>query len=404
MRRVAPAVALFFVAPLVAEFLLGNLPVTLLPALIVLAPMYGGGALLIREVVRRRGRGWPSILALGFAYAVLEEAFTTQTLFNPNYLKLNLHLLDPRTFPRSASAPRGPCSCSRCTWRGASRSRSRSWRRSCRIGRRPHGSGGSASPSWRCCLPSAWRSTTAITLHGDAFMASASPVRVSGAGGDRVHGGGPARALAGDRAASGDARRLPGSSVPRRSLRARSSCSCRCRGAGLPWPAISRSRAPRSPRSGTGRGGRPGARCRCSRPPEGRRSRTDGTRSRNGRSCRRRPSVDFAGNAFFLGALIALLLAMGAAGSGEPSGRRRRVTGCKAATKSDAKTGGLSNAQRPKPRAWLKPDLPQPVRQLSIPQQHPRRVVSELPEHRAGEPFLADVGALERERLRVLVR
>ena len=64
-----------FVAPLVAEFLLGNLPVKLLPALIVLAPMYGGGALLIREAVRRTGRGWPSILLLGMAYAIFEEAF-----------------------------------------------------------------------------------------------------------------------------------------------------------------------------------------------------------------------------------------------------------------------------------------------------------------------------------------
>ena len=49
MRRIAPAVGLFFLAPLVAEFLLGNLPIKLLSALIVLAPLYGGGALLIRE-------------------------------------------------------------------------------------------------------------------------------------------------------------------------------------------------------------------------------------------------------------------------------------------------------------------------------------------------------------------
>ncbi|MGD0569306.1 MAG: hypothetical protein ABSA78_12960 [Candidatus Sulfotelmatobacter sp.] len=93
-RRVAPAVGLFFVAPLVAEFLLGDLPIKLLGALVILAPMYGGGALLIREVVRRTGRGWPSIFVLAFAYALFEEAFTTQTLFNPNYLHLNLHLLD----------------------------------------------------------------------------------------------------------------------------------------------------------------------------------------------------------------------------------------------------------------------------------------------------------------------
>ena len=95
MRRVLPAVTLFFVAPLVAEFLLGNLPLKLLGALVMLGPLYGGGALLIRELVRRSGRGWPSILMLAFAYAVIEEAFTTQTLFNPDYLHMNLGLLKP---------------------------------------------------------------------------------------------------------------------------------------------------------------------------------------------------------------------------------------------------------------------------------------------------------------------
>src|ERR1700678_2697682 len=98
-RRVAPAVGLFFLAPLIAEFLLGDLPITLLGALVILAPLYGGGALLIREVVRRTGRGWPSIFVLAFAYSILEEAFTTQTLFNPNYLHLNLHLLAPAYIP-----------------------------------------------------------------------------------------------------------------------------------------------------------------------------------------------------------------------------------------------------------------------------------------------------------------
>jgi hypothetical protein len=99
MKRAAPAITLFFVAPLVAEFLLGNLPINLILALIVLAPLYGGGALLIREVVRRSGRGWPTILVMAFAYAVFEEAFTTQTLFNPNYLHLNLGLLKPAYIP-----------------------------------------------------------------------------------------------------------------------------------------------------------------------------------------------------------------------------------------------------------------------------------------------------------------
>ena len=92
MRRIAPAIGLFFLAPLVAEFLLGNLPVSLLFALVILAPLYGAGALLIREVVRRTRRGWPSIIVLGLAYAVFEEGVTTQSLFNPNYA--NAHLLD----------------------------------------------------------------------------------------------------------------------------------------------------------------------------------------------------------------------------------------------------------------------------------------------------------------------
>jgi hypothetical protein len=95
MRRVAPAIALFFIAPLVAEFLLGDLPINFLGTLVILAPMYGGGALLIREVARRTGRGWTSILVLALAYGILEEAFLTETLFNPNYLGLNLHLLQP---------------------------------------------------------------------------------------------------------------------------------------------------------------------------------------------------------------------------------------------------------------------------------------------------------------------
>jgi hypothetical protein len=85
MRRVAPAFALFLLAPLVAEYLLGDFPVTYLAALVLLAPMYGGGAILIRELVRRTGRGWPSIVLLALAYGVFEEGIATQSLFDPNY-------------------------------------------------------------------------------------------------------------------------------------------------------------------------------------------------------------------------------------------------------------------------------------------------------------------------------
>lgn len=85
-----PALSLFFLAPLVGEFLLGNLPITSLGLLLLLAPLYGGGALLIRETGRRCRWGWPSMLVLCIAYGLIEEAFVTQSLFNPNYVGLRL--------------------------------------------------------------------------------------------------------------------------------------------------------------------------------------------------------------------------------------------------------------------------------------------------------------------------
>ncbi|WP_426511592.1 hypothetical protein ACPPVO_13755 [Dactylosporangium sp. McL0621] len=84
------AVALFFLAPLVAEFLLGDFGINALFALLFLAPMYGGGAILIREFARRTGRGWPTMLTLALAYGVIEEGLVTQSLFNPDYAGLHL--------------------------------------------------------------------------------------------------------------------------------------------------------------------------------------------------------------------------------------------------------------------------------------------------------------------------
>lgn len=99
VSTLAPALALFFLAPLLAEYLLGDLPITLLPALIVLAPLYGAGALLIREIARANGLGWPSILLLGGAYAFIEEGFLTQSLFNSDYLGLHMGLLNAGYIP-----------------------------------------------------------------------------------------------------------------------------------------------------------------------------------------------------------------------------------------------------------------------------------------------------------------
>jgi hypothetical protein len=83
--RIGPALLLMLLAPVVAEFLLGDFSIRNLPVLLGLLPLYGGGALLIRDVARRRGRGWPTILLLAAAYALIEEGLLTQSLFNPNY-------------------------------------------------------------------------------------------------------------------------------------------------------------------------------------------------------------------------------------------------------------------------------------------------------------------------------
>lgn len=84
-RDLRAALLLFLLAPLVGEYVLGNIPWSEIGAVLVLAPMYGGGALLIRELARRTGRGWPTILVLGLAYGVLEAGLLDQSMFNPSF-------------------------------------------------------------------------------------------------------------------------------------------------------------------------------------------------------------------------------------------------------------------------------------------------------------------------------
>jgi hypothetical protein len=98
-RKISAVVTLFFVAPFIAEYLLGDLPLKMLAALMVLAPTYGGAAVLIRETARRSGRDWPTMLLLGVAFALVAEGLTTQSLFNPDYLRRHLHLLSLAWIP-----------------------------------------------------------------------------------------------------------------------------------------------------------------------------------------------------------------------------------------------------------------------------------------------------------------
>ncbi|HVU17205.1 MAG TPA: hypothetical protein VHD32_09770 [Candidatus Didemnitutus sp.] len=91
-QRLKPVFSLVLLAPLIAEYLLGSLSFAQLALFPIMALMYGAGALFVRELARQTGRGWPTMILLGLAYAVVEEGLATQSLFNPHYL--GLHLLD----------------------------------------------------------------------------------------------------------------------------------------------------------------------------------------------------------------------------------------------------------------------------------------------------------------------
>lgn len=88
--RWLPVVGLFFLAPICAEYLLGYDSSTgnwleLAAGLAVLAPLYGGSALLIREVVHRAGRGTATILGLSAAWGIAQAGLIDQSMFNPAY-------------------------------------------------------------------------------------------------------------------------------------------------------------------------------------------------------------------------------------------------------------------------------------------------------------------------------
>jgi hypothetical protein len=76
--------SLVLITPLVAEFALGTVPVRMLYLVLMYIPIYGAGALLIRELARRAGGGWPAIALLGGCYGLLEEGLALQSLTSPH--------------------------------------------------------------------------------------------------------------------------------------------------------------------------------------------------------------------------------------------------------------------------------------------------------------------------------
>jgi hypothetical protein len=86
LRRLAPVVGLLLLSPYCAEFLIGYQgvvdPAGLLVGVLFVAPLYGTVAVLVRELARRAGRGWPTILLLCAAAGLVQAGLIDQTLFN----------------------------------------------------------------------------------------------------------------------------------------------------------------------------------------------------------------------------------------------------------------------------------------------------------------------------------
>lgn len=81
--RAAPIVTLFLLPAIIAELLYGSTPITNPTPLVPEILVYGSAALLIRELVRRRGTGWLGIVLLGIAFAVAEECVILKTSLFP---------------------------------------------------------------------------------------------------------------------------------------------------------------------------------------------------------------------------------------------------------------------------------------------------------------------------------
>ena len=93
MRRIPPALFLFFLAPTIGELLSGSAPPVEFfnPfALLILSALYGSGAVLARELALRWNRRWPTILTLGLAYGIVEEGLMVKSFFDPSWMDLGI--------------------------------------------------------------------------------------------------------------------------------------------------------------------------------------------------------------------------------------------------------------------------------------------------------------------------
>src|SRR5271155_5790469 len=82
-QRLAPIFPLIICAPGIAEVMSGATRISFIFVLIPEMMVWGCGALLIRDLVRRWQAGWTSMLLLGLGLSVAEEFVIQQTSLAP---------------------------------------------------------------------------------------------------------------------------------------------------------------------------------------------------------------------------------------------------------------------------------------------------------------------------------
>lgn len=82
-QRIGPIVILAVLAPFIAELLSGATRLSVIYVLVPEIMTWGCGALIIRELVRRRQGGWASLLLLAPTIAIAEEIIIQQTSLAP---------------------------------------------------------------------------------------------------------------------------------------------------------------------------------------------------------------------------------------------------------------------------------------------------------------------------------
>ena len=93
LKRRAPLFLLLLLSPAIAELLTSSSPPVEFFSpfgLVVMVSLYGSGALLVRELLLRWRKGWPSLLALGAAYGIIDEGLMVKSFFNPQHPDLGI--------------------------------------------------------------------------------------------------------------------------------------------------------------------------------------------------------------------------------------------------------------------------------------------------------------------------